>query len=81
MRTSSSLRFIKWFTDIFIGNILMAAPFEVERARVEHPAVTPREIAFIDSLPKARNGKIIRRLLKARELGLPECDLSTLENN
>jgi acetyl-CoA synthetase len=43
------------------------------------PAVAPREIAFRDSLPKTRSGKIMRRLLRARELGLPEGDLSTLE--
>ncbi len=43
------------------------------------PAVAPKEITFIDSLPKTRSGKILRRLLKARELGLPEGDTSTLE--
>jgi hypothetical protein len=43
------------------------------------PAVAPREIVFADDLPKTRSGKIMRRLLKARELGLPEGDLSTLE--
>jgi acetyl-CoA synthetase len=42
-------------------------------------AVAPREIAFEQDLPKTRSGKIMRRLLKARELGLPEGDLSTLE--
>jgi len=42
-------------------------------------AVAPREIQFIENLPKTRSGKIMRRLLKARELGLPEGDLSTLE--
>ena len=42
-------------------------------------AIAPREIDFIDSLPKTRSGKIMRRLLKARELGLPEGDTSTLE--
>jgi acetyl-CoA synthetase len=42
-------------------------------------AVAPKEIAFQDNLPKTRSGKIMRRLLKARELGLPEGDLSTLE--
>ncbi|GAB4217685.1 MAG: acetate--CoA ligase [Synechococcales cyanobacterium] len=42
-------------------------------------AVAPKEIAFQDTLPKTRSGKIMRRLLKARELGLPEGDLSTLE--
>jgi len=39
----------------------------------------PREVDFLDSLPKTRSGKIMRRLLKARELGLPEGDISTLE--
>jgi len=43
------------------------------------PAVAPREIEFLDNVPKTRSGKIMRRLLKARELGLPEGDLSTLE--
>ncbi len=42
-------------------------------------AVAPREIQFMDNLPRTRSGKIMRRLLKARELGLPEGDLSTLE--
>jgi acetyl-CoA synthetase len=41
--------------------------------------VAPKEIAFQASLPKTRSGKIMRRLLKARELGLPEGDISTLE--
>jgi acetyl-CoA synthetase len=42
-------------------------------------SVAPREIAFTSSLPRTRSGKIMRRLLKARELGLPEGDTSTLE--
>ena len=41
--------------------------------------VAPKEIDFIAVVPKTRSGKIMRRLLKARELGLPEGDLSTLE--
>ena len=41
--------------------------------------VAPKEIAFLPSLPRTRSGKIMRRLLKARELGLPEGDISTLE--
>jgi acetyl-CoA synthetase len=40
----------------------------------------PREIEFIDKLPKTRSGKIMRRILKAQELGLPIGDTSTLEN-
>jgi len=45
------------------------------------PAVAPRDVAFRANLPKTRSGKIMRRLLKARELGLPEGDLSTLESD
>lgn len=41
--------------------------------------VAPKEIEFQSSLPRTRSGKIMRRLLKVRELGLPEGDLSTLE--
>ncbi|HJW08822.1 MAG TPA: acetate--CoA ligase [Holophagaceae bacterium] len=41
--------------------------------------VAPKEITFLDKLPRTRSGKILRRLLKARELGLPEGDISTLE--
>lgn len=39
----------------------------------------PREIEFVDKLPKTRSGKIMRRILKAKELGLPIGDTSTLE--
>ncbi len=45
------------------------------------PAVAPKDIAFRKNLPKTRSGKIMRRLLKARELGLPEGDISTLESD
>ena len=41
--------------------------------------VAPKELEFQPNLPKTRSGKIMRRLLKARELGLPEGDISTLE--
>jgi acetyl-CoA synthetase len=43
------------------------------------PIAKPEDISFVDSLPKTRSGKIMRRLLKARALGLPEGDVSTLE--
>jgi acetyl-CoA synthetase len=50
------------------------------RARTRLGAVVaPKEIVFVPSVPKTRSGKIMRRLLKARELGLPEGDTSTLE--
>ncbi|AXI49170.1 acetate--CoA ligase (plasmid) [Sulfitobacter sp. SK012] len=45
------------------------------------PAVAPKEIVFRENLPKTRSGKIMRRLLKTRELGLPEGDISTLESD
>jgi acetyl-CoA synthetase len=60
---------------------------ELRRALLGHarkrlgPAVAPKEIVFRDNLPKTRSGKIMRRLLKARELGLPEGDISTLESD
>jgi acetyl-CoA synthetase len=52
------------------------------RAHVGHeigPIAKPEDITFVDSLPKTRSGKIMRRLLKARAQGLPEGDVSTLE--
>lgn len=42
-------------------------------------AVAPRVVEFTEALPRTRSGKILRRLLKARELGLPEGDTSTVE--
>ena len=44
------------------------------------PAVAPREVDFDQHLPKTRSGKVMRRLLRAREQGLPEGDTSTLED-
>ena len=43
--------------------------------------VAPKEIEFVTTLPHTRSGKIMRRLLKAREMGLPEGDISTLETS
>jgi acetyl-CoA synthetase len=42
------------------------------------PLAMPQEIAFVDRLPKTRSGKILRRVLRAREFGEPVGDLSTL---
>ena len=59
---------------------------ELRRAILAHArkrlgaVVAPKEVDFSPSLPKTRSGKIMRRLLKARELGLPEGDTSTLES-
>ncbi len=43
------------------------------------PMATPKDIEFVEKLPKTRSGKILRRLLKSRELGLPDGDLTTLD--
>jgi acetyl-CoA synthetase len=43
-------------------------------------SVAPREVVFDQNLPHTRSGKVMRRLLRARELGLPEGDVSTLES-
>jgi acetyl-CoA synthetase len=52
------------------------------RQHVAHeigPIARPEDITFVDNLPKTRSGKIMRRLLRARALGQPEGDISTLE--
>ena len=43
------------------------------------PIAKPESVEFVPNLPKTRSGKIMRRVLKARALGVPEGDLSTLE--
>ena len=45
------------------------------------PLAMPQEIAFVDSLPKTRSGKIMRRILKAKEWGEEVGDTSTLEDD
>jgi acetyl-CoA synthetase len=65
-----------WTADAGLERDLMA-----HARRRLGPAVAPREIAFRANLPKTRSGKIMRRLLRARELGLPEGDISTLESD
>jgi acetyl-CoA synthetase len=44
------------------------------------PIVRPEKVSFVDTLPKTRSGKIMRRVLKARAQGLPEGDVSTMED-
>jgi acetyl-CoA synthetase len=58
------------------------ALMEELKAHVGHemgPIAKPEKITVVPSLPKTRSGKIMRRVLKARALGLPEGDLSTLD--
>ena len=44
------------------------------------PIAVPAEVEFVDSLPKTRSGKIMRRMLKAKELGVDPGDISTIED-
>ena len=59
--------------------------YELERELKDHvsshlgPIARPEKVIFVDSLPKTRSGKIMRRVLKARALGQDVGDLSTLE--
>ncbi|MGA2372878.1 MAG: acetate--CoA ligase [Candidatus Korobacteraceae bacterium] len=42
------------------------------------PLAMPQEIEFVDSLPKTRSGKIVRRILRCKEFNEPVGDLSTI---
>jgi acetyl-CoA synthetase len=74
---------VKAFVELKPG---MAGDATLRKALLAHArrrlgaAVAPRDVAFVESLPRTRSGKIMRRVLRARELGLPEGDLSTLES-
>jgi len=73
---------VKAFVELKAGQVASEAlrkDILAHARRLLGVAVAPREIAFADQLPRTRSGKIMRRLLRARELGLPEGDLSTLE--
>jgi len=79
-----AMEVVKAFVSLKTG---WAATPELRHALLAHArtrlgaVVAPKEIDFTPSIPKTRSGKIMRRLLKARELGLPEGDLSTLEGS
>ncbi|WP_332450199.1 acetate--CoA ligase [Methanoculleus sp.] len=73
---------IKAFVTLRVG----ASPSgELSEALARHvrkslgPVAVPAEIEYLDRLPKTRSGKIMRRVLKARELGMDPGDISTLE--
>ena len=73
---------VKAFVELKAGQIASEAlrkDIMAHARRTLGAAIAPREIAFAEQLPRTRSGKIMRRLLRARELGLPEGDLSTLE--
>ena len=64
----------------FVGNESLRKEIMAVARRRLGATVAPREIVFVENLPRTRSGKVMRRLLKARELGLPEGDTSTLES-
>ncbi|MGR5322951.1 acetate--CoA ligase [Vibrio sp. DNB22_17_1] len=72
--------FVALKPDITADEALQQSLLGLARKRLG-AAVAPKEIEFRRNLPKTRSGKIMRRLLKARELGLPEGDISTLESD
>ncbi len=63
----------------FAGSEELADELRQHVANHLGPIARPEEIEFVDKLPKTRSGKIMRRVLKARAQGLPEGDVSTLE--
>ncbi|NWJ98453.1 MAG: acetate--CoA ligase [Chloroflexi bacterium] len=73
---------IKAFVTLKVG--FSPSP-ELKKSLIEHvrkelgPIATPSELDFVQSLPKTRSGKIIRRVIKAREMGIEPGDLSTIE--
>jgi acetyl-CoA synthetase len=74
---------IKAFVTLRVGFEPSDRVAEALRLHVRHdlgPIAQPSEIDFVDKLPKTRSGKIMRRLLKANELGLDPGDITTLED-
>jgi acetyl-CoA synthetase len=61
------------------GSEALAAELKEHIKETIGPIAVPAKIEFVTALPKTRSGKIMRRVLKARAQGLPEGDLSTLE--
>ena len=73
---------IKAFVTLRMGNDPSQDMVSTLQAHVRHeigPIAIPAEIDFVPTLPKTRSGKIMRRLLKAQELGLDPGDITTLE--
>jgi len=63
----------------FKGSPELADELKQHVAAHMSPIAKPEDIQFVEKLPKTRSGKIMRRVLKARAQGLPEGDISTLE--
>ena len=63
----------------FTGSPELAEELRQHVSKHMGPIARPEDVKFVDKLPKTRSGKIMRRVLKARAQGLPEGDISTLE--
>jgi acetyl-CoA synthetase len=63
----------------FTGTMELAEELRQHVATHMGPIARPEDVKFVEKLPKTRSGKIMRRVLKARAQGLPEGDISTLE--
>ncbi len=73
---------IKCFVTLKVGQTSSDALKDQLIDHVRHelgPIATPSELEFVTALPKTRSGKILRRVLKARELGIAPGDLTTIE--
>jgi acetyl-CoA synthetase len=73
---------IKCFVQLRVGHEpsdALAAALADHVRRELGPIATPAGVAFVAALPKTRSGKVLRRCLKARELGADAGDLSTLD--
>jgi acetyl-CoA synthetase len=64
----------------FDPSIELAEELRVHVGKEMGPIAKPEKVTFVPDLPKTRSGKIMRRVLKARARGLPEGDVSTLED-
>jgi acetyl-CoA synthetase len=64
--------------DGFVGDQTLNDELRVHVRKTLGPVAVIQDIAFVDKLPKTRSGKIMRRVLKAKELGLPLGDTSAL---
>lgn len=63
-----------------VGDDALKDELKMQVRKMIGPIATPDAIDFVEKLPKTRSGKIMRRVLKAQELGLPVGDVSTLED-
>ena len=64
----------------FTGSEALSADLKIHVTRELGPTMRPGEIKFVENLPKTRNAKLVRRLVRARYLNLPLGDMSNLEN-